>query len=1268
MPIKLPSNYSGYNTQSRGIQESQYDLNVPIESTPEEYRGLRQSKIASFGNMLGRGTMGALAGIDETMAAVGDWGGIYNRITGAEDDYTNWLAEGAQKMRDWSEEAMPEYHSKSFGDFGWWMQNGSSVVETLGYAVTGGAIGEGLGVGLKGLGMTGNALRYSKGISAAITMNYTEGVQIASQSYKQMIEDGVSREEASKAASRLIDLNRLNLAFDIPQYLSLFKLKNTDFSRAFKNIDSNKFTKGARELGYQMFNEGSEEILQGYFQNETERQAKLNDATRILQDPTATKTQKQRAKDVLQSTDLDSTGMSRFLNYATSEEGLTSGIFGALGGGLFQGAAAIKSKIQGTEPSQLNRESEARSQIEANTASLQNLVKKNGIIDETELNEALNSNDEVKRDLAINKKFANIAFTNAERGTYKQFLNTLEQIQSTTKEEAEEFSIDYEYLKKKAPKFIEDAKLIEKLYNDVQVNFRDVKIDPSNPLDTEALNKLKVDALNVKYNYKMYNDFAKEAQNKRNEAYSKHADPNERMILEKKHELEALKNVSKVNKDIAERVKKEKEIEFLQTQLNGYIDLFNSDKSTKKHQDDFVNPLIDDEAISDWEKQITYDWAKDKSVETYKDLVKKKQEAFDTTKESLKEQVEEQAKKEEVKQTTEKETKAKAEQAEKASKAKPKQKEKPKSKTIVQETGEESIVQDEPTSLDDILNSVAKANQNTEEQVKSKDNELSGEEAYNPMPEEYESELIEQEEELEDTEDQAEIPGLGSSVFSLAYNLIEYNKTKSGRFKTTGEPDINADERLFDPNFLSEGEEVIIYIDNKHPDYDTHKDDLNNVPIAVIKKDDYNQGNENPFAYIHRTEWYEKNQNIEEENRQLLAEETRAFRNKLFQNRGQNGAVIPYSIMIIDKSIGRLNLVNEQHSVFSIEDDPQIVVAKTSQSVIGNTREYNDLIGSLKRGVPYLLIETPNKKTFPKYLKTYKLGETKQSQDIVDSIYNLLDEYFKTQGESPKLAEAKIKDFRDLADEIKKFVYFGDKTVDLDIRKQFFADVTTGYVSIQGQTYDFNEEVDTESFKKALKNLYIGVNSKHLEDKNQSKFSYLTYKDGKFVRNYTPYKKFLDQAGFITINAKANYGTIFGNYVTKIDSSSLKPFEESIVEEKVQPMVDKDTLAKQDRNHRKEKSLERGVLEPFSSNNDELDQFKGFYYKLVNDLEVIQPVFGETKEVVLDKINSLYEGEIVAKSEEKPYIDSTKKHGFKRATKQNIVDDKTAEKRKKDCL
>ena len=150
------------------------------------------------------------------------------------------------------------------------------------------------------------------------------------------------------------------------------------------------------------------------------------------------------------------------------------------------------------------------------------------------------------------------------------------------------------------------------------------------------------------------------------------------------------------------------------------------------------------------------------------------------------------------------------------------------------------------------------------------------------------------------------------------------------------------------------------------------------------------------------------------------------------------------------------------------------------------------------------------------------------------------------------------------------------------------------------------------------------------------------------------------------MNAKANFGTIFGNYVTKIDSASLKPFEESIVDETpvITPEVTPTTDTKADIEKRREDALYKN--EQFRKAGLVLKSDGYKYY----DSEAVDK---EANQNIIE-INAKYDAEltaleapIVAESVEKPYIDSTKKHSFKRANKQNIVTDKTAEDKKDNC-
>lgn len=1248
--VKLPSTYKSRSTTAYGEDyiTSQYDVNVPYSKSKSEYRANRQTFWDSAVNATGRGGLGALIAVGETVAVLTDWEGIYNRVTGKEDDFNNFLMKGADEARKWEQEVMPEYSSNKFGDKGWWMNGYSSVLESAGYFAVGGAVGEVFGLAGRAVGLSARPLQLVQGVGTAITMNYTEGVQIAHQSYNNMIQQGIAPEIAADKASKLIDANRLNILFELPQYLSMFRVGGAyNYSRQFKNIDKG-FKSTLANLAGQGLAEGSEEVIQGYMQSELERDGRLENATNILNDPNSTKAQKERAKQTLASENLNTTAETRFFDYITSEEGLTEAIFGAFGGIMFEGLANTKDIIRRKGGSESQAEAAAREVIANNPTTLNNLLRKNDQIDK-DLDEAIQKGDPLERDRLVKQKFINLAIMNATKGTYSQFMRTIEGLSTMTDEEIQEFGVDKEYLKKMAPDMLKDAKFIESIYNDTLRNFS--QLPAQTPEQTDAKSKIVASAMDLKWQFREFENFKKKASNDKNNLYTEHVSTDERQIVELKHQIEAYEILSQ-DKNIKELLQAKTKLKELRRTLFDSIKSYNQINGTDKGLDDFNNPVVDQAGIQLTASEIAYETQKEFARSQYNKLVKDQQKTFEEVVEITQKVAEKAA---ETKQTAQQEAetiKRKAEQEDivnrtkmkqysdliRQNSANPKTLEEIKAQIDQEEVGpqfnktdkadlkrvidtylnpqqEEDLPEEsrgEGRDLNDLVRETAQRNKESEQEVHDKNSDLTGNEAYNPLPQEFEKDTEAFEEELDKEFEEGVKPNPGASVTALATDLMISHQRKDGSYIHTGEVNPTANPKMFDPDFIKPGDKLIIFVDKEYVDYEKFKDDVNEIPLAVVREVDYNEGNREPIAYIHTSKWYQFNENIEESLRQDLAEQTRFLRNTMFQTKDENGNFLPHITTVIDKSNGVITKSDKEHSIFEVTDNPKLVVANSSETFVGIDSEEMDrlnikLTHSLEDknknpliGVPFLLVKSPSGKYFPKFVKTHKLSETTQGQKIAETIYHILDEYFNNLAESQALKEAGIKNFMDVAEQIKKFVYFGDKTQNLDQRKLFFA-TEDGKVNLQGKEYDFSQETNKEAFIRALQELYSTVNTKHLNPKEAPKFRYLMWENGKFTKHYQPYVKFLDQMEFISINSKPNNGTIFGNYVTKIDNN-IKPIDQKIEEKPTVPT--------------------------------------------------------EPNEITDQK---------VAETKGKPYIEGTKKSPFKRATSKKNVSNQDGINKKKEC-
>jgi len=274
-----------------GFGDSQYDKDIKIDAqlelnelfnkSLEQNRALLQPKIDKFGNALGRLTNiipEAIGG----MAAVLDFEDYFN----SNDEVGNWLTDLTNEWKESTNEALPIYRTDrdkpmDFGDSGWWFENGSSLVQSIGgFAITGGAVAKGLqglsklaklqkiGTAMAGANVTNKAGQVAQTLGTAVGLNQAEAILEASEVYKEIYEkkltefqidgslskeeaEAKARQKAADAASITVETNRLNILLNITS-ASLF----TAAPRLTRNLLKRQTT--AKNLGYGLLEGGQE--------------------------------------------------------------------------------------------------------------------------------------------------------------------------------------------------------------------------------------------------------------------------------------------------------------------------------------------------------------------------------------------------------------------------------------------------------------------------------------------------------------------------------------------------------------------------------------------------------------------------------------------------------------------------------------------------------------------------------------------------------------------------------------------------------------------------------------------------------------------------------------------------------------------------------------------------------------------------------------------------------------------------------------------------
>ena len=517
--IKLPTVNRNFNTS--GVQlvdytESGYDNpgGTYVEDLPNlnSIRAKNQGFFSTLGNGLGRVALNLIPTVIGNVASILDFEDYVNKDNEVGNSITRAMEEFKQSV---NQDILPIYQenpgeSFNVSDSAWWIENGSSLVESIGaFAATGAGIGalfktagKGLSM-INGLSKLGEAGKVAATVLSATGLNQAESITTAMQvydtTYQSAVENGQSEEQAKQsaadAASYSININRANVALNLTS------------AGAF--IRSPKMTRQIREAftgaGHsQILNEGlqeyGEETLNYIAQKEGERlgQAKA--------------TGKEYSYD-----------FKNTVRDALSAEGIESGVLGFIGGAGQTGLTRAYNRMTGEGQRQddlYNSQQESIARIQGlqnagvvpNITNVFNSIEKNTKLQNDIDNAITAGNDlEAKRlqYQLLNQQLAD----SLENGTVDQLESVYTDIEGLTSEEAQNKGLEvdpkspYNY-KKKAAEAIQLIKDTEDGYLDIAnkgyvnpdevldtyiqskvlTRLLDSTIQEANPIHTEVLN------------------------------------------------------------------------------------------------------------------------------------------------------------------------------------------------------------------------------------------------------------------------------------------------------------------------------------------------------------------------------------------------------------------------------------------------------------------------------------------------------------------------------------------------------------------------------------------------------------------------------------------------------------------------------------------------------------------------------------------------------------------------------------------------------------
>lgn len=334
-----------YDSYSKYLPGGEAGIATPTDLWNKE-RALRQSNWDQAGNAGLRILGNIVPEILQQGSRMLDFSGDYSS--------DNAVGEAMQKWKDSVNEGTPIYRENpteamNFGDFAYWMEQGSNLVTSagafaaLGYATAG--VG---GIAMRGAGTAVKAVsgtRTGAGIAQfletggntllnAYALNKAEGVGVAIDTYKQSYEKELeaqattnkseeekeltARKKAAEAASFAYNMNKINIALNITSAMKFVKpyargtRQNISTDNLFNNATNTAVRTGkqeaihiAKELGL----EGSQEYIEETINYISQKRGVEGGADQSL-------------KDIFNNS----------LKDATDKEAVEAGIWGFLGG------------------------------------------------------------------------------------------------------------------------------------------------------------------------------------------------------------------------------------------------------------------------------------------------------------------------------------------------------------------------------------------------------------------------------------------------------------------------------------------------------------------------------------------------------------------------------------------------------------------------------------------------------------------------------------------------------------------------------------------------------------------------------------------------------------------------------------------------------------------------------------------------------------------------------------------------------------------------
>ena len=213
-------------TQSGGVhsgfeRDEDYDGNAnPMTTDINKQRAIKQSNWKKAGSALARVVVNTPLAVGSYLASMADIEDYANRDDEVGNVVTNFLEE---KKAEFNKNYAPIYKESNEhlagDDFGWWMENGASLVESMGAFAIVGAMTGGTAGWLNTIAKGGKWGQKLASLGTSVALNQAESITSAGQVYKKTYDNALAkgmsvekaRISAAEAGAYTVKLNKANI-------------------------------------------------------------------------------------------------------------------------------------------------------------------------------------------------------------------------------------------------------------------------------------------------------------------------------------------------------------------------------------------------------------------------------------------------------------------------------------------------------------------------------------------------------------------------------------------------------------------------------------------------------------------------------------------------------------------------------------------------------------------------------------------------------------------------------------------------------------------------------------------------------------------------------------------------------------------------------------------------------------------------------------------------------------------------------------------------